>query len=137
MLAPTVPPEVPTQALGAVTSEASIAADGALLTLDVVHLEGVVDLPASRRVDLRVSADGVDIVRSDGDVFGRLQWADIDDLFVGPSRGRRLRREQRTILVLRTGEGEAVFEVPALSQAQLRGHIDPLAARFLPRSDSR
>ena len=96
------------------------------LQFTAIHVDGVIDLPGSKPVELRLSQDGLDIIRSGGAVFGRLGWSEIDQLSVVPDRTRRMRRSERTVLVLRTREGEATFEVPDYSPSELSERVGPL-----------
>jgi len=101
---------------------------GDWLRVRAIHLSGVANLPSSRQVELRLSSAGLDIIRTEGSIFGRMGWSEIEDLQVAPPRGRLRRRRAR--LVLRTQHGEALFEVPSLSSEQLRRQLEPLASNL-------
>jgi hypothetical protein len=99
--------------------------------LAVVHLGGVANLvPGEGEIELRLSDEGLDIIRGMDEMLGRLTWPDIRDLSVPPARGLRLRRRDlRAHLVVRTDNGDASFEVPAVAPDELREHLAPLVER--------
>jgi hypothetical protein len=99
--------------------------------MSAVHLGGVADLPTGLAIDLRVSADGLDIVGDYDAIIGRLGWDDLDELAVPDQRGRLLRRDSGTRLVVRTDQGDATFDVTSLDRDELRASLAPLVARFL------
>ena len=106
------------------------------LQFSAIHVDGVIDLPASKPIELRLSQDGLDIIRGDGAVFGgwlggdrravRRSGPDAADAAIG-----------RTLLVLRTGEGEAIFEVPDLSPSELSERVGPLLTAHARRVRTR
>jgi len=100
------------------------------LRVTAVHLGGVANLPAAQSVDLRVSADGLDIMRDENQILGRLGWIDIDTLEVPVPRGRRRRRGGRPRLVVRTRQGDASFEIASIGGDELREQLEPLITRF-------
>jgi hypothetical protein len=101
------------------------------LRVTAIHLGGVANLPTSAEgIDLILSEDGLDIMRNDDEILGRLVWGEIDALEVPAARGRRRRRNSRARLVVRTRHGDASFEIPAFSSDELRRRVDPLVARF-------
>lgn len=107
------------------------------LQFTAIHVDGVIDLPGSKPIELRLSQDGLDIIRSGGAVFGRLGWSEIDELSVVPDRTRRMRRSGRTVLVLRTREGEATFEVPDYTPTELSERVGPLLTAHARRVRTR
>jgi len=99
-----------------------------------IHLGGVANLTDNREsVDLRLSAHGLDIIRGDDAILGRLSWSEIDALEVPLPRGRRRRGRDRTRLIVRTGQGDASFEVPGLTAEELRGRLRPVIVRYRRR----
>ena len=101
------------------------------LRVTAIHLGGVANLPAWQSgIDLRVSIEGLDIIRGESEIVGRLAWPDIDTIEVPLPRARRRRQSGRARLVVRTRNGDASFEVPAFSSDELRERLDPLVARF-------
>jgi hypothetical protein len=108
------------------------AAEDDELRVTAYHLGGVANLPAGRDgLDLRLSANGLDILQPEGDIIGRLHWNEIDALEVQSVRGR-LRRSARSQsrVVVRTKHGDASFEVPGFSSDELGSRVDPLVSRF-------
>lgn len=101
------------------------------LRFAAVHLGGVANLPtAESGIDVRVSGEGLDIIRDDTEIIGRLGWSDIQTLEVASPRGGRRRRAGRARLIVRTAAGDASFEVPALTGEELRERLDPLVALY-------
>jgi hypothetical protein len=99
--------------------------------MTAIHLGGVANLTANREsINLRLSAQGLDIIRGDDGILGRLSWSDIDALEVPSPRGRRRRGRDRARLIVRTSQGDASFEVPGFTSDELRGRIRPLLVRF-------
>ncbi len=98
--------------------------------LHAIHLSGVADLPADHRIELRVSADGLDLIEANDTIVGRLGWEEIEDLFVPGPLTRRERRRPVTRLVVQTRHGDASFEVEELSREILRDRLRPLLAYF-------
>ncbi len=97
--------------------------------ISAVHLGGIANLgPSEADLELRLSADGLDIVRSGGVVFGRLAWEDIRTLDVTEGGGRRFRRRADAHLVVHSDRGDARFEIPGVTAAELREHLAPLVA---------
>lgn len=133
-------PRAPAPAREAVEGPMPAPADldtGDRVQFTAIHVDGVIDLPGSKPIELRLSQDGLDIIRSGGVVFGRLSWSEIDELSVVPDRSRRLRRSGRTVLVLRTREGEATFEVPDYSPSELSERVEPLLSAHTRRVRAR
>jgi hypothetical protein len=94
-----------------------------------VHLGGVASLPTSAEIDVHLSADGLDLLEGDGEILGRLGWADISALEVTVPHGRR-RRKGAPRLVVHTAGGSARFEVPGLSGEELQAQVAPLMERY-------
>jgi hypothetical protein len=99
------------------------------IRLPAVHLGGIGNLSRGETsLELRLSDLGIDIVRSDSSsTLGRLEWSEIEALEIPRARGRR-RRRTRAQLLVRTSRGEAHFEVPGVSEAELRNYVEPLFA---------
>jgi hypothetical protein len=104
------------------------------LRIAAIHLGGIANLsPAEAEVELRLAEPGLDIIRANGEVLGRLEWEHIEMLEV-PEPRRRLMRSAPTHLVLRTARGDASFEVPGVEVGELRDHLAPILALYLPSS---
>ncbi len=99
------------------------------LRVTAVHLGGVANLPREG-IELRLSAHGLDIMRGDEEILGRLMWSEIDSLEVPSPRVRRRRNRDRARMVVRTNQGDATFEVPGFSGDELNERVAPLVARF-------
>lgn len=97
--------------------------------LPAVHLGGIGNLSRGEAsLELRFSDAGIDIVRTEtSTTLGRLPWSEIVTFETPRPRGRR-RRRTRTQLLVRTARGEAHFEIPGVSEAELRGYVEPLFA---------
>jgi hypothetical protein len=96
------------------------------LRINAIHLGGVANLPTNREgLDLRISSDGLDIMRGEDEIIGRLIWDEIEALEV-PNQRRRRRNHQPALarLVVRTRHGDASFEVPGYSSDELRDRVD-------------
>ena len=102
------------------------------LRIEAVHLGGVENLSAGEDdIELRVSGDGLDIIRKPSEMLGRLSWLDIRELAV-PAPGARLRllrRESHAYLVVRADDGDASFEIRSQAPDELRAMLAPLAER--------
>jgi hypothetical protein len=96
-----------------------------------VHLGGIEGLGGDERtLELRFSAAGLDILSADSDaVLGRLGWAEIQGLDLPHHGGLRRRRRSAPQLVLRSSRGQASFEVPGLTEEELRSHLAPMVQR--------
>jgi len=107
------------------------------LRLTAIHLGGVASLAHGERdVELSFSESGLDILRAGEDLLGRLPWQRIRALELPPTRARRLRRRQPGAhIVIRTADGAASFEIPAVSPEQLREQLVPLVERHGVGSD--
>jgi hypothetical protein len=99
------------------------------IRLPAVHLGGIGNLSKGEAsLELRFSDAGLDIVRTENSsTLGRLGWQEIEALETPRARGRR-RRRRRAQLLIRTSRGEAHFEIPGVSEAELLAYIEPLFA---------
>jgi hypothetical protein len=99
------------------------------IRLPAVHLGGIGNLAKGEAsLELRFSDTGLDIVRTESSTtLGRLEWREIEAIETPRSRGRR-RRRTRAQLLIRTARGEAHFEIPGVSESELRGYVEPLFA---------
>ena len=114
--------------------EAGEVSEDGNLRIAAIHVGGIANLsPAESGIELRLSPDGLDIARQENEVLGRLAWADIAELEVPAPRGLRRKRRAETQLVVRTGHGDASFEIPGLSAEELRGHLEPMLKRYKDR----
>jgi hypothetical protein len=97
------------------------------IRLPAVHLGGIGNLARGEAsLELRLSDSGLDIVRTEtSTTLGRLQWSEVLAIETPRPRGRR-RRRTRAQLLVRTARGEAHFEIPGITEAELRGYVDPL-----------
>ncbi len=102
------------------------------LRVAAIHLGGVANLTTHRQpVDLRLWEPGLDIVRADDEIIGRLGWEDIEALEVPAPRGLlRRRAPAHAQLVVRTESGDASFEIPELTPEELRARVQTLIDRF-------
>jgi hypothetical protein len=109
----------------------AMADDPDSIRVAVIHLGGVANLePGEGDIELRVSEVGLDIVRGIDETLGRLTWGDIRELTVPSPRGLlRRRRDAPANLVIRTENGDASFEAPAVGADELRAHLAPLIER--------
>lgn len=105
------------------------------LRMSVVHLGGIANLePSEQDIELLMSAEGLDIIRARNDVLGRLEWDQVKALEVPQPRSRRrMRKPGPTHLVIRTLRGDASFEVPEVTPAELRQHLAPVIAEHIRR----
>jgi hypothetical protein len=101
------------------------------LRIEAVHLGGVENLSAGEDdIELRLSDEGLDIIREPSEMLGRLSWLDIRELAVpAPGRLRLLRRESHAYLVVRADDGDASFEIRSQAPDELRAMLAPLAER--------
>ena len=106
------------------------------LRLTAVHLGGIETLrPGARNIELRFSDDGLDVIStSDGEAIGRLTWADITALEL--PRRRALSRRRAPELIVRTGRGQASFELTGLTEEKVREHLAPMFERARGDRDS-
>jgi hypothetical protein len=101
------------------------------MRIEAVHLGGVENLSAGEDdIELRLSDEGLDIIREPSEMLGRLSWLDIRELAVpAPGRLRLLRRESHAYLVVRADDGDASFEIRSQAPDELRAMLAPLAER--------
>jgi hypothetical protein len=107
-------------------------ADAQALRLSAVHLNGIETLyQGDDDLELRLSEAGLDVLkRSNGAAIGRLEWNEIETVALpAPRRGLRSRRRSRELHVS-TGRGQAQFELPGLTEDELREHLEPTLARL-------
>jgi hypothetical protein len=130
-------------AAGEVVEESSIAAgpvaedssadggDVGELRVTAIHLGGVANLPTGRAgLDLRMSEQGLDIMRANDEIVGRLPWSDIEALEVPSRRRRRRQNPAAAKLVVRTRQGDASFEIPGFSSEELRDRVELRLDRY-------
>jgi hypothetical protein len=102
------------------------------LRMAAVHLSGIETVRQGQRdLELRFSDAGLDVLNStSGVTIGRLEWDEIEALELPRSR-RSLRPGRRTAqeLLVRTKRGQANFELPGLTEQELRKHLEPMFAR--------
>jgi hypothetical protein len=102
----------------------------AALHLPAVHLRGVPQLAGGQAVELRLSAAGLHIVRSDtGATVGQVQRRQIASLALGRGRWRGLRARIPVLIVTSDG-GQARFELRDLTSEQIDRHLEPLLAEL-------
>jgi hypothetical protein len=104
----------------------------AAIRVAAVHLSGIETLrEGARNIELRFFDAGLDVVdTARGQAIGRLIWEDIKQLKVPPRRRSiRSRRNRSARLLVRTGRGEALFELPGLTEEQVHEHLAPILAR--------
>jgi hypothetical protein len=134
--APAAPPQ-------AETGESSpgpeaTAAEADALRVAAVHLGGIEALRAGERdLELRISSAGLDVLkRSSGAPIGRLEWRDIEAVDL-PRTRRGLRRGRGTYeLHVATGRGRASFQLPGVTEEQLKDHLEPMLARARARAQA-
>lgn len=104
------------------------------LRLAATHLGGIATLqPGEQNLELRFGDAGLDIARRPGRVLGRLRWQEISALEVPSARGlRRRRRQERAQLMIRTEHGDATFEVPSVTEDELRESVTQLLEHYRP-----
>jgi hypothetical protein len=120
------PPFVPPARRVAVDVEADA------LRVAAVHLGGIEALRAGERdLELRISPAGLDVLkRSSGAAIGRLEWAEIESVALPRGRrGLKPRRRPTYELHVATGRGRASFELPGVTEEQLKDHLRPMLAR--------
>lgn len=111
-------------------SKPPAAADA--VRLPAVHLGGIEALRAGEHdLELRLSGAGLDVLkRSSGAPIGRLEWSEIREVDLPPARRRGLRRARRAQeLHVVTHRGRASFELPGVTEQELKQHLEPMLAR--------
>jgi hypothetical protein len=100
------------------------------LRLAAIHVSGIETLrQGDRDIELRLSEAGLDVLkRSSGAAIGRLEWREIETIHVPPAKRGRRRRGRR--LHVSTGRGQAHFELPGLTDEELREHLEPALERL-------
>jgi hypothetical protein len=108
------------------------------LRVAAVHIGGIEALRAGDRdIELRFSPAGLDVLKgSSGAAIGRLQWTEIQTVDFSRSR-RGLRAGRRRVQELHVGteRGQASFELPGLTEQQLKEHLEPMLARTRGRQE--
>jgi hypothetical protein len=108
------------------------------LRVAAVHIGGIEALRAGERdIELRFSPAGLDVLKgSSGAAIGRLKWTEIQTVDFSRSR-RGLRAGRRRVQELHVGteRGQASFELPGLTEQQLKEHLEPMLARTLGRQE--
>jgi hypothetical protein len=97
-----------------------------------VHISGIESLKAGEDdLELRISPAGLDVLkRSNGAAIGRLEWSDIKAVELPRAkRGLRPGRRRNQEMHVATGRGRASFELPGLTEEQLKEHLEPMLAR--------
>lgn len=102
------------------------------MRVPAVHISGIESLKAGEDdLELRISPAGLDVLkRSNGAAIGRLEWSDIKAVEL-PRTKRSLRpgRRRNQEMHVATGRGRASFELPGLTDEQLKEHLEPMLAR--------
>ena len=110
---------------------ATTASEADALRVAAVHLGGIEALRTGERdLELRISSAGLDVIkRSTGAPIGRLEWREIEAVEL--PRGRRGLRPGRRAYELHvaTGRGRASFQLPGVTEEQLKDHLEPMLAR--------
>lgn len=107
-------------------------ADAQALRMSAVHLSGIETLyQGEDDLELRLSRAGLDVLkRSNGAAIGRLEWSEIETVELpSPKRGLRGWRRSRELHVS-TNRGQAQFELPGLTEAELHEYLEPTLARL-------
>jgi hypothetical protein len=100
------------------------------LRMAAVHVSGIAELKLDEDdLELVLSDAGVDIIRGQGEPVGRLPWTDIDGVDVSPPRSVRRRRRREASLAIRSADGQANFQIPAVSPEELRERLAPVLDR--------
>jgi hypothetical protein len=111
---------------------AGVGMEADALRVAAVHLGGIEALRAGERdLELRISAAGLDVLkRSSGAAIGRLEWAEVQSVALPRGRrGLRPRRRPAYELHVATGRGRASFELPGVTEEQLKDHLEPMLTR--------
>jgi hypothetical protein len=111
-------------------ARASPEPDG--LRIAAIHLGGIEALRVGERdIELRLSPAGLDVLkRSSGAPIGRLEWEQIESVEVPRGRrGLRPGRRRAFELHVATDRGRASFELPGVTEEQLKEHLEPMLAR--------
>lgn len=105
--------------------------DVGALRVAAVHLGGIESLRAGERdLELRISSAGLDVLkRSSGAPIGRLEWREVEDVDLSRSRPGLRRGRRAYELHVATGRGRASFQLPGVTEEQLKEHLEPMLAR--------
>ncbi len=127
--APVADPPRAAPELGAAVAAPAAPAPEAL-RLSAVHIGGIENLSTGDRdVELRFSSAGLDVLkRSSGAAIGHLEWSAMESVELPQRRGLRARRRAQELHVV-TGRGRASFELPGLTEEQIKEHLEPMLAR--------
>jgi hypothetical protein len=101
------------------------------LRLAAVHVSGIESLRNGESdLELRFSDAGLDLIKaSSGAAIGRLLWSDIHDVEVARARrGMRPGRRPQELHV-RAQSGQAVFQLPGMTEEQVSEHLEPVLRR--------
>jgi hypothetical protein len=102
------------------------------LRLSAVHVSGIESLRNGESdLELRFSDAGLDLIKaSSGAAIGRLLWSEIHDVEVARARrGMRPGRRPQELHV-RAQSGQAVFQLPGMTEQQVSEHLEPALARL-------
>lgn len=130
--------EAPAHETGAESTETAeqpameVSHDRQALRLAAVHLGGIETVrQGDRDIELRLSPAGLDVLRrSSGTAIGRLEWAEIETIDLPRARrGLRPGRGKVQELHVATDRGQASFELPGLTEEQVKEHLEPMLAR--------
>jgi hypothetical protein len=106
--------------------------DGLLVSVRVVHLDGVAELQGQGELELVFSDDGLKVVHAaqDGDraALVSFTWSELRDIEVEAGRGRVLRR-RTSRLVLSTNRRRARFEARGIGPVELKEQLAPALAK--------
>jgi len=101
------------------------------MRLAAVHVSGIESLRNGEDdLELRFSDAGLDLLKaSSGASIGRLPWSEIHDIDV--ARSRRGLRPGRRVQELRVSaqSGRATFQLPGLTDQQVKEHLEPVLTR--------
>jgi hypothetical protein len=117
---------------------AGVSAGPQALRIAAIHVSGIESIRSGERdIELRLSDAGLDVIkRSSGLAIGRLDWEEIQTAEVR-RRGRGLRsRRKPSELQVRTARGQAIFELPGLSDEELDEHLEPMLERLHSPQDA-
>lgn len=127
-------------ALGAAGAAAAVAAPPEAgdasrarqaLRFAAVHAHGIETLAAGDAdIELRLSEVGLDVLKpSTGSIVGRLEWGEIELMEVRRTR-RGLGGFRRVAqLEIATDRGEALFELPDLTDEEVATYLEPMLQR--------
>lgn len=106
--------------------------DGVLVSVGVVHLDGLPELEGQGELELVFSVAGLKIVHAGEDGGGAalvsFTWSELRDIQVEPGRGRVLRRRASRV-VLSTNRRRARFDARGVGLEELKERLAPALAR--------